>query len=254
MSKLASASLALVGAAVLTGCPAENRCPQGQVWNGQYCVGQAPQCPPGQMWNGQFCAPAGPQCPPGQSWNGQACVGGAPQCPPGQSWNGQACVGAPPQCPPGQTWNGQACVGGAPPPPPPQGCGQATTTDASVAQPMIAPLVAQHVPAGARAVGPAIYGNFSPGQCMEMQVQLQPGRCYTVVGAGGPGVQNLDVKFVPPIPNAPPVAEDQTQGSQAVLGGKPNCFQGAPFMPTPMNLVVRVTAGQGPVGVQLYEK
>jgi len=252
--------LAAAGCLALAACSGANdlQCPTGQVYDGQHCVHQLPQCPPGQVWNGYACAvAAGPQCPVGTTWNGQACVAAAgPQCPAGQSWNGSACV--PPataQCPPGQSWNGSACVpaaaGGSQ-------CGQATTADAGAAGALLTPVVAQHVPAGAQPVGGAIYGNFQPGQCVQQPVQLQPGKCYTAVGLGQPGVSDLDVQLVIPSPipgiPAPPIAQDQTQGPTAVLGEKPNCFQWSAPMPATANLVVRVTAGQGAAAAQLYAK
>ena len=250
--------VAAVGFLALSACSGANdvQCPTGQVFDGKYCVHQLPQCPPGQSYNGFACA-AGPQCPPGQSYNGQACVAAAgPQCPPGQSYNGSACVPqVTAQCPPGQSYNGSACVpaaaGGA-------GCGQATTADAGAAGALLTPVVAQHVPAGAQPVGGAIYGNFQPGQCVQQPIQLQPGKCYTVVGMGQPGVSNLDVQIVIPSPipgvPAPPIAQDQTQGPTAVLGDKPACFKWSAPVPATANLVVRVTAGQGAAAAQLYAK
>jgi hypothetical protein len=169
------------------------------------CAG-AQQCPPGQTWNGTMCV-AGQQCPAGQTWNGQQCVA---QCPAGQNWNGQQCV-------PAQPATGGAC--------------NAQRLDASAAAPAAAmlPTLAQaQVPPGAKPVGQAIAGQFQQGQCLQSQLQLQPGKCYTVVGAGGPGVTELDIEFVPmsPIPNVtpPPVAQDQGSGPNATLGPKPDCF------------------------------
>jgi hypothetical protein len=65
-----------------------------------------------------------------------------------------------------------------------------------------------------------------------------------------------DVELIPnlPIPGLPPtpIAQDQTDGPTAVLGGKPNCWT-API-PGPMKLRIRVASGQGMAGAQLYEK
>ena len=237
-------SILLVAAAVLSfaACaPTQTpQCPQGQFYDGQQCVtAQGPQCPPGQVFNGYACIQQqGVQCPPGQSWNGTACAAGAPpQCPPGQTWNGTACGASKPpaQCPPGQTWNGTTCVGATPPPA--TGCAPAQAVDAAVAAgatQLLAPLGAQQAPAGARPAGNVMAGQFQSGQCLTQRINLQPGKCYTAVGHGLAGIVDLDITFVPvsPVPGTtlPAIAQDQTDGAQAVLGGKPNCFNWvAPF-------------------------
>ena len=269
MSRFVLSSLACTGLAALAACGGanENQCPQGQSWDGQSCVGMAPQCPPGQMWNGAMCAATGGmggQCPAGQSWNGAACVPmGGGQCPAGQSWNGAACVpagGTAPQCPAGQSWNGSACVAGGPGPAAGGACSPAQQTNLAAVAPLLGAFTGQYVPAGARPVGQAITGNLQAGQCVEMPIQLQPSKCYTVVAAGQPGaMQNLDVQIIPtsPIPGIPithALAEDQTQDAVAVLDGKPNCYHAPPFISVAAELVVRASAGQGVFAAQMYEK
>ncbi len=266
MTRFALPSL-LVGALAACGASNENPCPQGQSYDGVSCVGQN-TCPPGQVFNGQYCAASsGGQCPAGQTWNGTTCVAGTGgYCPAGQTWNGTACVpqtGG--QCPAGQSWNGTACVpqatGGGQ-------CSPATTVDSAVAATMLGPAMAQYVPPGARPEGGAIYSNFQQGQCVQRPIQLQAGKCYTVVGAGQPGVQELDIQFVPatPIPAIPGlpaigglggmgvVAQDHMNGPVAVLGPKPNCYKWPLPIPMPLNLVVRVKSGQGAAAAQVYVK
>jgi hypothetical protein len=224
------------------------------------CPSKEPQCGPGQFYDGANCVMGGGmgQCPPGQTWNGSMCVagGGMGQCPPGQSWNGSMCVAAAPQCPPGQSWNGSACVGTAPPPPPATGGACSTQSDptaAAVAQQALTGLAQIHAPPGARAVGSAIAGNLSAGQCLEQQVQLQPGKCYTVIGTAISGGE-VDVELTPPLAGLPAVAVDQKTGPIAVLGEKPNCFKWAAPLAAPMRMVLKVTAGGGMAGAQLFEK
>ncbi len=237
--------------ALMAGCSGSStpECAPGQFYdaNMQMCVagGGAPQCPPGQMWNGAQCAPgqAGGQCPPGQVFNGAGCApqgGAAPQCPAGQSWNGSQCVPAAGPAPA----QGGACtvqnIGGA----------------GMAADQAIKLVAAQYIPAGSHAVGGALVGNFQPGQCMDTPIQVQAGKCYTVVGASVGTVTDLDVELIPnlPIPGLPStaIAQDQTDGPTAVLGGKPNCWT-API-PGPMKLRIRVANGQGMAGAQLYAK
>jgi len=231
-----------------------------------------PTCAPGQFLdpNTQTCVTSGvgPQCPPGQVFDGARCVAQANQtCPPGQTWNGSQCVGSPPpQCPSGQTpgANG-ACVptgGGGP-----TGGGAVAGCNGAAqsipvesipggADQLLKAAAAPHVPAGSRPVGSPIAGNFQTGQCLEMPIQVEAGKCYTVVGGSVGGVTDLDLELVPgvglPGMPTPPLAQDQTDGPQAVLGGKPNCWTA--MLPGPMKLVVRVAGGQGMAGAQIYAR
>jgi len=120
-----------------------------------------------------------------------------------------------------------------------------------------AAVATQNAP-GAKAVGTVVAGNFQQGQVMETQVQMNPGKCYTVVGAAVPTVQNLDIELVPlmPVPGlaSPVMAADQTQGPTAVVGAAPNCFKWALPVGGPMKVVLRVSAGQGMAAAQVYEK
>jgi hypothetical protein len=186
----------------------------------------------------------------------------------------------PASCPAGQTWNGQQCVAGAAPtatsttPPPATGTGtapspvptaqpgpSATPLDATAAAAVVKlldPLAKQHAPAGATATGGgSLAGNFNQGQSLETTIQMQPGVCYTVVGAAVPTVQNLDIQIAPvtPLPGmAAVLAQDQTTGPTAVTGGKPNCFKWAAPMAAPMRVILTVSAGQGMAAAQVYQK
>lgn len=210
-------------------------------------TGQPPpqQCPPGQVWNGQYCAQQMAQQPG--------------QCPPGQVWDGQYCVAQGQQQPPPQN-------------PPPQGTGPGgipTTNAGPAAQPvdpaaagavtqLIQPFAQQHLPPGAKPLGQAMAGNFAQGQSLETTVQMQPGKCYTVVGVAVPTVQNLDIQLAPQVQlpgmQTPVVAQDKTTGPNAVVGEKPNCFKWALPMAGPMKIILSVTAGQGLAAAQVYEK
>lgn len=191
---------------------------------------------------------------------------GAMQCPPGQYFDGQMCQT------PGATVQPTATA--APPPtgtvatPPPVAPPVATSAPGTPAQALdaaslaavtqlLAPLAQQSAP-GAKPVGTAIGGNFQEGQVLESQVQMNPGKCYTVVGAAMPTVQNLDIELVPlmPVPGlaSPIMASDQSQGPTAVVGASPNCFKWALPIGGPMKVILRVSAGQGMAGAQVYEK
>jgi hypothetical protein len=131
-------------------------------------------------------------------------------------------------------------------------------TAAQAATQLIAPLGAQHAAPGAKPVGSAIAGNFQQGQSLESQVQMNPGKCYTVVGVGLPPVTNLDISLVPalPIPGLPAatMAADNTVGANAIVGDKPNCFKWAFPMSGMMKVIMTVSAGSGVAAAQVFEK
>jgi hypothetical protein len=125
---------------------------------------------------------------------------------------------------------------------------------AAPVQPLLKQLASAQVPAGAKPLGNLIVANFpAPGGKLTKQIQLTLNKCYTVVAAGGPGVSEVNLSLVPNLPLATAMAVDSTQGPQATLGPKPNCYKQLLFS-APMNLVVDVPAGQGMVAVQVYEK
>ncbi len=204
---------------------------------------------------------------------------GAVQCPPGQFFDGQYCQIASPNPPatgaPGQPQTGYPAGTAAPAPttapttaPPPVNPPVATAsagptatavdpTMAAAATPLLQQLAAQHLPAGAKPLGSPVTGQFTQGQSLEQQIQMQPGKCYTVVAAAAPPVANVDIQLVPvtPIPGMQPVlAQDKETGTTATIGAKPDCFKWAFPAPAPMKLIVTVSQGQGLAAAQVYEK
>jgi len=199
---------------------------------------QASQCPAGQYFDGQMCQTPGaavgqPQPAAAAGTPAPAATGAAP-----------ATTGAAPTLP----------VATSQPGSPAQALDAAS---ASAATQLLGALAQQSAP-GAKPLGSAIAGNFQQGQILESQVQMSPGKCYTVVGASVPTVTNLDLELVPlmPVPGlaSPVMAADQTQASTAVIGASPNCFKWALPVGGPMKVVVRVSAGQGIAAAQVYEK
>jgi len=245
MLRFACGSIGMtIGALVISACASTNsaNCPMGQYYdpNMGRCTMQGGMCPPGQVLGQQGCVMQ-QGCPPGQMFNGQQCVVQQSPCPPGQQWNGATCV----QGGGFGGMGGAACTPAQPLDP---------TSAAAVTQ-TLPFLGAQHAP-GATPVGGALSGNFQPGQCLEMQVTLAPGKCYTAVGTGA-GPQEVDVQLVASLPSPvpiPPFAQDNSTGPQAVMGGSPNCFRNPGPLPVPVKLVLKVTAGQGLAAAQLYEK
>jgi hypothetical protein len=200
--------------------------------------------------------PAATQCAPGQYFDGRIC----------QSQTG-APVATTPGAAPAGTVPGAAPAGTAPAGLP--GLPVATASAGPTATPLdpataqavtslIAPLAASAAAPGAKAVGAAIAGNFAQGQSLDQTVQMNPGKCYTIVGVGVPTVQNLDIQLVPSIsiPGLPPavVASDSTVGSNAIVGQQPNCYKWALPMGGTMKVIVTVSQGQGMAAAQVFEK
>ncbi len=191
-------------------------------------------------------APLAQQCPPGQYFDGQIC----------QTQGGAA---------PAPTATATAPAPGTPPPAAPLPVAtatagpQATPLDpaaAAAATQAINLLAPQSAP-GAKPVGSAIAGQFQQGQSLEGQVQMQPNKCYTLIGVGLPPVQNLDIQLAPfvAVPGVPAMilAADQTVGPNATIGEKAACYRSGPIA-VPMKVIVTVSQGSGVAAVQVYEK
>lgn len=226
MSRTTSMSfLLLSGLGLLSACGEDKPAETGQPG--------AVQCPPGQYYDGRFCqtqgaAPAATTAAPGTT--------AAPA------------TTAPAAVPPGVVATTTAGPTATPLDP----------TAAQAATQLIAPLGAQHAAPGAKPVGSAMAGNFQQGQSLESQVQMNPGKCYTVVGVGLPPVTNLDISLVPAvaIPGLPAatLAADNTVGANAIVGDKPNCFKWAFPMSGMMKVIMTVSQGSGVAAAQVFEK
>jgi hypothetical protein len=126
----------------------------------------------------------------------------------------------------------------------------------AAAQPLINQMAATEAP-GAKALGGSMVGMFQPGQQLESTLQLQPGKCYTVIAVGLPPVTEVNIQLVAatPVPGMNPVlAQDQTTGPQSVLGKSPNCYKWPFPLAGAAKVITTVAAGQGMAAVQVYEK
>jgi hypothetical protein len=111
---------------------------------------------------------------------------------------------------------------------------------------------------GMQPLGDVVAAQFQAGQTLEQPFQMDPGKCYAALAVGA-GISEMDIKFVAvtPIPGQPPVlAQDQTQGSNASLGGKGKCFKWAPLVPVAISAKAIYTAvsGSGVAAGRLYVK
>lgn len=191
--------------------------------------------------------PAG-QYPPGQYPPGQYPPGQYPQ--PTDQY-GQPGAGQYPQ--PAPTTPQQQ-------PPPAQAgtsTGQATPiapAAAAAATPVLTAMAASEVQ-GMQPEGGAFAGQFQDGQTLEQPFNIQPGKCYSVIGVGL-GLQELDLQIVAqPAPMMPPVvlAQDSTTGPNATLGGKGQCFKNPLPIGGPAKAVMRAR-GSGIAIAQIYVK
>ena len=195
-------------------------------------------------------APMAQQCPPGQYFDGQIC----------QSMQGAAPANTATPGAPGAPAAVPAAAPGAPAPVVTAQAGPTATpldpAAAAAATQAINLLSPQSAP-GAKPIGSAIAGQFQQGQSLEGQIQMQPNKCYTLIGVGLPPVQNLDIQLAPfvSIAGVPAMvlAADQTVGPNAVIGEKATCYKSGPIA-VPMKVIVTVSQGSGVAAVQVYEK
>jgi hypothetical protein len=129
---------------------------------------------------------------------------------------------------------------------------------AAAVTPALLELGKKEVQPGAKPVGNALVGTFGQGQSLEVPIQLQPNKCYSVVAMGLPPVTEVavELQLTTIIPGmAPVLAVDQDTGPTAVLGRKATCYKWMfGVIPAPAKVVVKVTGGSGLVAAQAYEK
>ncbi len=145
------------------------------------------------------------------------------------------------------------------PQPAAQGGGQATPIApamAGAATPALTALAAGEVQ-GMQPDGSAFAAQFQEGQTLEQPINLAAGKCYSVVAAGL-GIQELDVQIVlQPMPQLPAqvLAQDNSQGPNAVLGGKSaGCFRNPFPIGGTGKVIMRATRGAGVAMGQVYVK
>lgn len=145
-------------------------------------------------------------------------------------------------------------------PPAPAPVGTAATPVAAAQAPFLGAVIAAAALNDTRGMNPEggpFAGQFLQGQVLDTTLQGEPGRCYTVVGAGGPGVTELDIQFLfQPLPMAPPtiVGQDNMSGPQATLGGAGNCVKNPAPMGVPVTVRLKVVSGSGYAAAQIYKK
>lgn len=179
---------------------------------------------------------------------------------PGQYQAGQYPPGQPAATYPQQYPTAPQPTAPAPQPTAPAGGGaQATAMPAAAAMGadvILTGLGTQEAP-GAQPEGTAFAGQFQEGQVLEQPINLQPGKCYTVVAASLGPIQELDVMIQGQIAPLPPqtFAQDSTTGPTATLGGKAaGCWKNPAPLAIPATIVLRATRGSGVAAAKVYVK
>lgn len=153
-----------------------------------------------------------------------------------------------------------------PPPPPaaplvgPSGPSGGTATvmgQASVPTASLQALAATDA-VGMAPAGSAMAASFKAGQTLEFQLTLSPGRCYTILATGPASIQAMEMTVsmsLPGLPMPPAVIAQGSGTSSASIGGKASgCYKNPMPLTLPATVTVKVTAGTGVAGVQVYGK
>jgi hypothetical protein len=107
---------------------------------------------------------------------------------------------------------------------------------------------AQQFAEGMSPATPLFRGTLATGATQDYQAVLQGGRCFKVVGVGGPGVTDLDLFLFDP--NGVQVLQDTASDSYPVLGlTHPIC----PDTAGAYRVQVKMFAGTGEFGVRVYQ-
>ena len=109
---------------------------------------------------------------------------------------------------------------------------------------------------GMKPDGSPFAGQFKEGDTLEQPINIQAGKCYTVVGASIGGIVELDIQLVAQTAPLPPVvlAQDSTTGPTATLGGKGQCFRNPLPIGGPGKVILKATKGAGLAAAQVYVK
>jgi len=174
------------------------------------------------------------------------------------------------QYPPGQYPPGTATATNTMPQPTatqPQPTATATGAAGGQATPLAGPAamgadliltgLAQTEAGTAQPEGTAFAGQFAEGQVLEQPINLQPGKCYTVVAASVGAIQELDVMIQGQIAPFPPTtfAQDNQTGPTATLGSKASgCWKYPAPISAPAKIVLKVTRGSGMAAAKVYMK
>lgn len=208
------------------------------------CGGNKPEANASFSFGGDGGAPAASQCAPGQP-----CPNAPPNCQPGQPCPAPSSSTAPMGSVYTQDPNALAQLLAAA-----AAAGSAFLAPMGGGDPAEAGLRAAQAKwaAGMTPEGQVAKGNLSEGGHVEFLVNMDPSKCYTVIGYGA-GVQDLDLNLLaPPLYNIL-AGQDGMAGPTAVVGGMQKM---CPIIPlsVPYKVDIHAKKGGGPVAAQLFSK
>ena len=121
--------------------------------------------------------------------------------------------------------------------------------------PVLAGMASTEAP-GMKPDGSPFAGQFKEGDTLEQAINIQAGKCYTIVGASIAGIVELDIQLVAQTAPLPPVvlAQDSTTGPTATLGGKAQCFRNPLPIGGPGKVILKATKGAGLAAAQVFIK
>lgn len=105
--------------------------------------------------------------------------------------------------------------------------------------------------------GDLIAGKLGPGELVEQEIRLAPGRCYTLIAVGGEGITELDAEIQrlnPVRGKGDALATDAATGNIAIVGGGGSCFTFDGKTPSAARFVLRARSGSGVAVSQLYAR
>ena len=156
----------------------------------------------------------------------------------------------------------------APPPPPPPAptvpTGHCDAPTELALQTAIEARAKKEVQPGAKPVGTAVScEQLAEGGTLTVPVNLQSGKCYTVIAHSMGNVTELDVFLKLNAAGAPPavaalnpvLGQDAETGPTASIGGGSSCYkQAIPLIPIAAQVEATAKVGNGPVAVRVYER
>jgi hypothetical protein len=108
---------------------------------------------------------------------------------------------------------------------------------------------------GAKPEGQLMSAKLQQDGHAESSIMLEPGRCYTIVGFGNPGVFQYQINLITAPPMPPQVlAQSKADGIDPTVGPGDQCVKNPYPTPLPVKVDMHVLKGQGLVGAQAYKK
>ena len=108
---------------------------------------------------------------------------------------------------------------------------------------------------GMKPEGPLLSAKLAAGGHAQGTLVLSPGRCYTVVGFGAPGVFDFEINLITAPPLPPQVVAQSGRGrADPTLGRGDQCIRNPLPAPMPVKVDLHLLRGQGLVGAQAFVK